>query len=328
MKTLIKFIFFSSLAMLTANFQNVEGAAQNKEELEIAIVQLVSHPSLNDIHQGIVDQLQASGYQEGVNLSINQQNAEGDMSLLQTISDQVVNDQPDLIFAITTPVAQTFQEKTQEIPIILAGITDPLTAGLVDNLDRPGQNISGVSDQVPLEEHFQLMKEIQPEIKKLGIIYSTSDESGRSDAEKAKEVAQSLGLKVELEGVAQAIDVQMVGLQLAGQVDAIYVGADNTVASAFEALLDVTEDSGIGIYPSIDMMVSQGGVAALAINQAEIGHEAALVAIKILEGQKIGDIPISYVKTKYKVYNAKTVEKLDITIPKYLLKSLNEIGGE
>ena len=325
MKTLIKFIFLSLLVILTANFQKIEGAAQDKEVLEIAIVQLVSHPSLNEINQGIVDQLQASGYQEGVNLSINRQNAEGDMSLLRSISDQVVDDQPDLIFAITTPVAQTFQEKTSEIPIVLAGITDPLAAGLVDNLDRPGQNISGVSDYVPLEDHFQLMKEIQPEIKKLGILYSTSDEAGRSNAEEAKEEAQSLGLSVQLEGVAQAIDVQMVGLQLAGQVDAIYVGADNTVASAFEALVDVAEDSGIGIYPSIDRMVSQGGVAALAINQAEIGHEAAAVAIKILEGQKIGDIPITYVKNKHKIYNAKTVENLGITISKQLLQNLKEV---
>lgn len=136
-----------------------------EETIDIAIVQYVSHPSLDQIVQGVKDELAANGYIEGKNLTIDFHNAEADINLLSTIAEHVISQNPDLIFAVTTPVSQTFQNQTDEIPIVMTGINDPIAAGLVDSLEKPGGNISGSSDQYPLDEHLKLMLAIDPNIE-------------------------------------------------------------------------------------------------------------------------------------------------------------------
>lgn len=328
MKKLVKIILaLTSLTLLVGPFTTRRTQAQ-EEDLKIAVVQLVSHPSLDDINGGIINGLAEAGYVEGENLTVSQQNAEGDITLLQSIADQVVADQPDLIFAITTQVTQTLQNATSDIPIIMAGVTDPEAALVVDSLEEPGANITGVSDAVPLEEHFELMLAIQPDIQTLGMMYTTSDDSGSTETEQAKVIAEEMGLEVVVEGIAQAIDMQMVGQQLASQVDAVYIGSDNTIASAFETLVDVTDAETIGIYPSVDNMVRQGGVAALAINQADIGKQAAQMAVEVLNGADTATMPVQFVENKQKLYNSETVANLGIEIPEDVLSELTDVAGE
>ena len=328
MKKLVKIILaLATLTLMVGPLATRKTHAQ-EEDLKIAVVQLVSHPSLDDINGGIINGLAEAGYVEGENLTVSQQNAEGDITLLQSIADQVVADQPDLIFAITTQVTQTLQNATSDIPIIMAGVTDPEAALVVDSLEEPGANITGVSDAVPLEEHFELMLAIQPDIQTLGMMYTTSDDSGSTETEQAKVIAEEMGLEVVVEGIAQAIDMQMVGQQLASQVDAVYIGSDNTIASAFETLVDVTDAETIGIYPSVDNMVRQGGVAALAINQADIGKQAAQMAVEVLNGADTATMPVQFVENKQKLYNSETVANLGIEIPEDVLSELTDVAGE
>ena len=328
MKKLVKIILaLATLTLMVGPLATRKTHAQ-EEDLKIAVVQLVSHPSLDDINGGIINGLAEAGYVEGENLTVSQQNAEGDITLLQSIADQVVADQPDLIFAITTQVTQTLQNATSDIPIIMAGVTDPEAALVVDSLEEPGANITGVSDAVPLEEHFELMLAIQPDIQTLGMMYTTSDDSGSTETEQAKVIAEEMGLEVVVEGIAQAIDMQMVGQQLASQVDAVYIGSDNTIASAFETLVDVTDAETIGIYPSVDNMVRQGGVAALAINQADVGKQAAQMAVEVLNGADTATMPVQFVENKQKLYNSETVANLGIEIPEDVLSELTDVAGE
>lgn len=317
--TLLATILVSNIFQLNAHAQ---------DSLDIAIVQFVSHPSLDQIVQGIKDELAANEYIEGENLTIEFHNAEADINLLGTIAEQVVSLEPDLIFAVTTPVSQAFQNQTNDIPIIMAGVTDPMSAGLVDNLDKPGENISGTSDAFPLEKHFDLMLEIDPEIKKLGMIYTTSEDNAQAEIETAKEVAESMGLEVIIEGISSTLDMQMIAENLSSQVDAIYVGSDNTIASAFETLLDATDRMDIAVYPSVDNMVEQGGLAAVAINQADLGIEAVKIAVKVLNGTAIGDIPIHFVENLRLVYNSDTAERLNIELSTELIETLEDLSGE
>lgn len=161
----------------------------------------------------------------------------------------------------------------------MTGINDPIAAGLVDSLEKPGGNISGSSDQYPLDEHLKLMLAIDPNIETLGMIYTSSEDNAQVEAENVKEIAESLGLKVEMTSIASTLDMQMAAENLSSKVDAIYVGSDNAIASAFESLLDATDRMNIAVYPSVDIMVQQGGLAAIAINQADLGTEAARVGI-------------------------------------------------
>lgn len=315
-------------SVLVASFSQLNTKAYAEEAINIAIVQFVSHPSLDQIVQGIKDELAANNYVEGENLTIDFHNAEADINLLGTIAEQVVSQEPDLIFAVTTPVSQAFQNQTSDIPIIMAGVTDPVAAGLVENVDKPGENITGTSDAFPLEKHFSLMLQIDPEIKKIGMIYTSSEDNAQAEIESAKEVAEDMGLEVVIEGIATTLDMQMVAENLSSQVDAIYVGSDNTIASAFETLLDATDRMDIAIYPSVDNMVEQGGLAAVAITQADLGIEAARIAVEVLNGTAIGDIPIHFVENLRLVYNSDTAGRLNIEIADELIETLEDLSGE
>lgn len=315
-------------SILVASFSQLNTKAYAEEAINIAIVQFVSHPSLDQIVQGIKDELAANNYVEGENLTIDFHNAEADINLLGTIAEQVVSQEPDLIFAVTTPVSQAFQNQTSDIPIIMAGVTDPVAAGLVENVDKPGENITGTSDAFPLEKHFSLMLQIDPEIKKIGMIYTSSEDNAQAEIESAKEVAEDMGLEVVIEGIATTLDMQMVAENLSSQVDAIYVGSDNTIASAFETLLDATDRMDIAIYPSVDNMVEQGGLAAVAITQADLGIEAARIAVEVLNGTAIGDIPIHFVENLRLVYNSDTADRLNIEIADELIETLEDLSGE
>ncbi|MGO4927473.1 ABC transporter substrate binding protein [Fundicoccus sp. Sow4_D5] len=315
-------------SILVSGFTQFNVKAHAEDSLDIAIVQFVSHPSLDQIVQGIKDELAANDYVEGENLTIEFHNAEADINLLGTIAEQVVSQEPDLIFAVTTPVSQAFQNQTSDIPIIMAGVTDPVSAGLVENVEKPGENITGTSDAFPLEKHFDLMLQIDPDIKKIGMIYTSSEDNAQAEIESAKEVAEGMGLEVVIEGIATTLDMQMVAENLSSQVDAIYVGSDNTIASAFETLLDATDRMDIAVYPSVDNMVEQGGLAAVAINQADLGIEAARIAIQVLNGTSIGDIPIHFVENLRLVYNSDTAERLNVEISVDLVSTLEDLGGE
>lgn len=309
-KLLSTLLVLTIVVSLSINIQVVSA----KEEIKVAIIQLVSHPSLDQIVLGIKEGLAEGGYQEGDNLSVDFHNAEGDMNLLGSIADTVIHNQPDLIFAVTTPVAQAMADATTDIPIILAGITDPIAASLVDSMDKPGGNITGVSDAVQFEEQFDLMVKLKPDLKKLGMLYTTSEDNSLAELKKAEEVAKKYNIETTITGIDSTLDMQLVSENLAKQVDAIFVGSDNSIASSIDTLLDVTDKAGIPVFTTIDTFVEKGALAAIAINQKSIGVQSAVMGVDILIGQNPADMPIQLVENKQPVYNFETAEKLGIKI--------------
>lgn len=319
MKKLIALISLVFASILPSTVRQVQ--AQD-DHLNVALIQFVSHPSLDQIAAGVYEELEAQGYIEGENLTVDFHNVEGDMNLLTSIGDQVLANKPDIIIPITTPVAQAMQNTTSDLPIVFAGVTDPVDAGLVTDLDQPDGNITGTTDVVDLKGHFDLMLQIQPDIKKLGMLYSTNEDSALAEIEEAKAlVEENYGIEVVIEGIASAMDMQLVAEKLAGEVDAIYVPSDNLIASSFATLLDATDAAGIAVYPSVDMMVRQGGVAALAIDQADLGRQAVRMALAIHDGQAIADTPVESVDNVYQMINPIAADRLGIDLPAELLEA-------
>ncbi|HFI0463864.1 TPA: ABC transporter substrate binding protein [Streptococcus suis] len=315
-----------SFSLVVTTLSAIKVKAQ--DAIKVAIVQIVSHPSLDEIVQGVKDGLAEAGYKEGENLEIDFHNAEGDMNILTSITDTVIANDPDLIFAVTTPVAQAFAQATSDIPVILTGVTDPVGAGLAESLENPGGNITGISDAVSFEEQFELVKSLTPDVKKIGMLYTTSEDSALSELEAAAEVAQSLGFETEIKGIDSTLDMQLVAESLAGEVDAIFVGSDNTIASAFETLVDATDAAGVPIYTTVDVFVKQGALAAVAINQGDIGTQAAALAVKVLEEGNPGQNPIEFVKDKVAVYNKATADRLGLELSEDLTKDLKDLSEE
>lgn len=296
--------------------------------LSVAIVQLVSHPSLDQIHEGVIEGLADQGYKEGENLDINFQNAEGDMNLLTTISQQVTSQKPDLIFAITTPVAQALQNATSDIPIILAGITDPEAANLIDSLEKPGANISGISDQIPMEEQFKLIKTMVPDAKKVGMIYSSSEDNSKAEIEKAQKAAEGQGFEVQVQAISSALDMQTVAEKLANETDLIFIGSDNTIASAFESLISVTDRAKKPIFSPVELMIESGAVAGTAIKQKDIGLKSAEFAGKVLGGQEIGQLPIEYIEDYKVLVNEDSLKLLGLKVPGEIKVQVTSVAGE
>lgn len=325
MKKTIQIILTSLLIALLSSPLLSNLISAQEDILNIAVVQLVTHPSLDEIRQGVYDGLSEQGYVEGENLNINYQNAEGDINILSTIAQSVVAEEPDLIFAITTPVTQAFQNVTTEVPIVMVGVTDPVSAGIIDDLDQPGANITGVSDAVSYEDQFELLLKLMPETKKIGMIYTTSEDNSLAETEAAREVAEELGLKVQIEGVASTLDMQLVAQNLASQVDAIYVGSDNTIASAFETLVDATDAAGIPVFTTVDVMVDQGALSAVAINQKDIGLLGAEVAKLIIDGEEAGNVPVQFLDNLQAVVNFDTAERLNINIDETLKSEVQDV---
>lgn len=326
MKKLQKLILaMVALALVIVSSTTTKEVFAQEDSLDVAVVQLVTHSSLDDIRQGVYDGLAEHGYTEGENLTINYQNAEGDLNILSTIAQSVVAEEPDMIFAITTPVAQAFQNVTSDIPIIMTGVTDPVSAGIVDDLENPGENITGASDAVPYEDQFELLLQLQPDVQKVGMIYTTSEDNSLAETEQAAAVAEEMGLEVQIEGIASTMDMQLVAQTLASEVDAIYVGSDNTIASAFETLLDATDAAGIPVFTTVDVMVGQGALSAVAINQKDIGLLAADVAKEIIDGANPGETPVRFLDELQPVINFETADRLGIEIPDELASEVMDI---
>ncbi|MCD5028455.1 tryptophan ABC transporter substrate-binding protein [Enterococcus asini] len=258
-----------------------------KETYRVGVLQLVSHPALDQIYEGIKEGLADEGLEEGKNLKLLFQNGQGDQSKLNTMSQQLVQEKADVLVGIATPAAQALDNnvKKKDIPIVLGAITDPKGAGLVASNDKPGANITGVSDQPPVGEIIQLAKKLLPDAKKVGMLYSSSEMNSQFQVAEATKKAESLGLEVVNKPVATTNEVAQTVQVLAQEVDFVFIPLDNTIANAMETVSQEATKQKLPVFPSVETMVEQGGVATVGISQKELGVQTGKMAAKIAKGE-------------------------------------------
>lgn len=323
MKKMIGFITVLALILSYAFVTESKKEDQKKSAIPVVgVLQLTSHPALDKIYEGIVDALKEEGFVDGKTMVLDFQNAQGDQSNLKTMSERFMTKKADIMVGIATPSAQALANVSSEVPIVLGAVTDPKGAGLVKDNQHPGGNITGVSDQTPVEDQFNLIKTLVPEAKKIGIIYSSSEDNSIIQGKQAAEAAKKLGIETITATVASTNDVSQIATNLATQVDAIYVPADNTVASAMSTLVNITDAAKIPVFPAVDTMVEEGGLATVGLNQYKLGKMTGKMTARILKGEsKPATTPIEYLKTGDKIVNPKKAQELGITIPQDILDS-------
>ena len=229
----------------------------------VALTQIVEHPSLDAARHGILDELAAAGYTPGQNLKIDYQNAQGNPITAAQIARKFVGDRPDVIVTITTPSAQAVVAATRELPAVFCSVSDPLGAKLVNNLAKPGGNVTGTSDLSPIAEQLDLIRELSPDVKKLGVLYNPGEANSVSLVALLKAQAPGKGLQVIEATAPKSGDVLSAARQLAGKAEAIYIPLDNTVVSALEAVIKVGRDARIPVYSADTDSVGRGTVASL-----------------------------------------------------------------
>ena len=204
------------------------------DKVKVDITQIVAHPALDAVRKGVEDVLAQEGYKNGENLILNFQSAQGNISTATQIARQFVGDKPDVIVSIATPSAQTMLAATKNIPIVFSAVSDPVEAKLVPDMKKPGGNITGVCDRSPVEEHIKLLKEIKPDLKKLGYLYNAAEANSVSTLNVLKKLAEKEGIEIIPSAAPKSSDVQAATRALIGKVDMIYVQTDNTLIAVFE----------------------------------------------------------------------------------------------
>lgn len=289
------------------------GTETNGEVKKIGIVQYVEHPSLDTIRESTIASLAEAGYVDGQNISIIYQNAQADQSNLNSIASKFVGDDVDLIIAIATPAAQAMAAATSDIPIVFSAVTDPVSAKLVDNLESPSGNVTGTSDAIPVDEVFELCKELTPDVKTFGFLYTASEVNSQSVIAEAKILAADYGFEFVESTITNSSELQQAAEILAGKVDAIYTPIDNGIASAMPVLSEVGKTAGIPVYVGADSMVADGGYATVGINYEDLGTKTAEMAAAILGGKKVQEIPVATLDHFYKVINETTANAIGLT---------------
>lgn len=297
------------------------GSQQEEKTYKVGVVQLMQHGALDQSNQGMIDGLRDSGYEEGKNLEINQQNAQGDQSNLQTIAQQFLADEVDIILSISTPATQVMAAATEEIPIVGTAITSFEQAGLVDSDEAPGTNVTGTHDMSPVAEQIDLLLQVVPDAKTVGTIYTSSEKNSQVQVEILKEVAAEKGLTVVERTISTVNDIQQATQSLVGEVDAIWLPTDNNVASAMPQVVGVTDEAGLVTVCGEESMVYAGGTITYGINFYQIGYDAGVMAAKILNGESVpAEMPIQGPSDLNLVINPTAVEAIGVEIPADLME--------
>ncbi len=266
-----------------------EAATETKN---VAITAIVEHPALDAVREGVIEELAAEGFKEGENLTVNFQSAQGNTATAGQIAKQFVADEPDVIVAIATPSAQSVIAATSTIPVVFSAVTDPIQAKLVDKLEGSGTNVTGTSDALPYEPQIELMKQIIPELKNVGYVYSPGEVNSTIVLKNLKEKLTPMGINVVDAPAQKSSDIAMAARSLAGKVDMIYTSTDNNVVSAYEALYQAAKETKTPLIASDTSSVERGATAALGVNYHDLGIETGKIVAKILNGEKPGNIPV------------------------------------
>ncbi|MDD9138148.1 ABC transporter substrate-binding protein [Fructobacillus sp. CRL 2054] len=310
------------LAFLVVAFFT-EGQSTSKKNHKIptvGILQLVTHPALDQIHQGVVAGLKDGGYTDGKNVKISYQNAQANQANLKTMAQDFENKDTDLTVGIATPASLSLaQAANGKSPVILAGITNPVGAKLVNSLDKPGKNVTGVAGDSPYEKQAAVFKEVLPKAKTIGIISTTSDSGGTYNAKMMKKTLQKSGYTVKSYTISSTNDMLQVATTMAGEVDAIYAPQDNSVATAMKTLVSAAKAKNVPVIPSNDTMVADGGLVTYSQSQYQVGYQAGQMAAKVLKGEKASTMAVQSVTKGNYAVNLQTASDLGITLPEKIV---------
>lgn len=308
---------------LTQKEQN--NSTNSTEKVKIGVLQLVTHDSLDEIYKGIKAGLEEGGYTTTENLSIDFMNAEGDQSQVQTMSKKLVDNGNELLIGIATPAAQGLANATTELPIIMGAVTDPVGANLVTDLKNPGGNITGVSDQTPVADTVSLIKEITPDAKTIGVLYSSNEDNSKIQVAEFKAAAEEAGYTVLEYAVASSNELASTVEVASSKVDAFFTPVDNTVASAFSTVVSVANKSKTPIFTSVEDMVEGGGIASVTLNQYDLGVATGKMAAKILDGANPADTPVQIFNEGTVVVNQKVAKELGITLSDEVINQASKV---
>jgi len=320
-----------TLPLLGCQSQNDSGSSEaaDSTHYRIGITQIATHPGIEQVRRGFIEEMATQGYSEGENVTYARTNADGDFSQAQSIAQKFASGDYDLIFSISTPSTQALVDamKGKDTPLVFGAITDPVSAGIVDSLANPPPNITGTTDIWPINKQFNFLKQLVPGVKRVGVLHDPSEANSEASVELATKAAKKHNLELVKVPVSSSNDVPAAARSLMGRVDAIYIPASNTVISAISSVVAVAEENGIPLMPGDPSNVEIGGFGTIGHNYHSVGAESGRIAAKILEGTPPGQIPVQKSPQQEYFFNVESARKMGVTIPDSLLSKAAEVYG-
>lgn len=322
MLKLPKAALLSLSALTLAMSASMATAAEVKS---VAVTAIVEHPALDSARDGILDALNEAGYKQGENLKWQYQSAQGNTGTAAQIARKFIGDKADVLVGIATPTAQALVAGTRQIPVVFTAVTDPVQAQLTPSWEASGTNVTGVSDVLELDKQIELIKEIVPEVKKIGMVYNPGEANSVAVVEAFKKLLPEHGLELVEAAAPRTVDVRNAALSLAGKVDVIYTNTDNNVVSAYEALAKVGNDTKTPLIASDTDSVKRGAIAALGVDYRDLGQQTGRIVVRILNGEAPGSIAPQTSENLQLFINVTAAEQQGVLLSEDLLLRATEI---
>ena len=295
------------------------------QQKSVAVTAIVEHPALDAVRDGVQASLKEAGFETGKNLKWQYQSAQGNTGTAAQIARKFIGDKPDAIVAIATPSAQAVVAATKAVPVVFSAVTDPVAAKLVANWEPSKTNVTGVSDLLALDKQLDLVKQVVPNAKRIGMVYNPGEANSVVVVKELQKLLPTMGMTLVEAAAPRSVDVSSAARSLVGKVDVIYTNTDNNVVSAYEALVKVGQDAKIPLVASDTDSVKRGAVAAYGINYRDLGEQTGRMVVRILQGEKPGDIKPE-VSTKMELYvNPGAAQKQGVQLSDALIKSAAQV---
>ncbi|MCO6556661.1 ABC transporter substrate-binding protein [Gilliamella sp. BG6] len=317
-----RFILLVTILLLTP-FLSFADTIKN-----VAITAIVEHPSLDQIRDGVKDELADSGYTLNKNLTVQYKSAQGSSATAAQIARQFVAAKPDVIVAIATPSAQATAAATKQIPIVFAGITDPIAAKLIKDWQPAGTNITGVSDYQEIGPQIEFMKKIVPNVKSVGYIYSPSEINSTVVLKNLQTLLSQQNINFIAVPAQRTADISTAANTLKGKVDLIYTTTDNNVVSAYESLVKFANENKIPLLASFPDAIERGAVAAYGMSYYDVGRQSGKLVVRILKGEKPGSITPEIGQALRLVVNTDAAKKQGVALPPEVIQSADKVIGK
>jgi putative ABC transport system substrate-binding protein len=299
-------------------------AADPAQKVVIGISKIVAHPALDAVEKGIQDELAAAK----ISATFDLQNANGDIGTAASIANKFQSENVTIAVGIATPTSQSLVNTLKGIPIVFSAVTDPVKAGLVASLKGAKKSVTGVSDMTPVKQQIELLLKIK-KIKRLGHIYTSSEENAVVLAGVVKQACKELGLEYIETTVSKSAEVKQATQAIIKRVDALYISTDNTVVSALSSIGEVAAKAKVPIMSADPSSAEKYPVlAAWGFDYYKMGRATGKVIIEILNGKKAEQIPTRFMTKASDVdllINLDVAKKLGVTFPKDIIKTANKI---
>lgn len=294
----------------------------------VAITAIVEHPSLDQIRDGVKDELTASGFKLNEDLNVQYRSAQGSSATAAQIARQFVAAKPDVIVAIATPSAQATVAATKQIPVVFAGITDPVAAKLIKNWQPSHTNVTGVSDYQEIGPQIEFMKKVVPNVKSVGYIYSPSEINSTIVLKNLQNELNLQNISLVAVPAQRTADISTAANTLKGKVDLIYTTTDNNVVSAYESLVKFANENKIPLLASFPDAIERGAVAAYGMSYYDVGRQSGKLVVRVLNGEEPGSIKPEIGQALRLVVNTDAAKKQGIVLSPEVIKSAYKVVGQ